>query len=541
VLETDEAGELRAAVARVLESKSRKKLIVAGPGAGKTTLFRQLLAQASGAGDDRLVLTFIKNLKEDLDRSLGETASVYTLHAYCQLLLRRHAELRDGMTADFICHPGLTGMVKQDWQWLNEEAPPKFVERMRSLECTEAQEQFYLERSAYYDAVDFDDSVYRITRRLNDQPHLIPAYELVLIDEFQDFNGMESEIINLLSRVSPIVIAGDDDQALYSQLRGASWEHIRAHHAGGEYEVFELPFCMRCPKVIVGAINDVIAHAVAAAKLTGRIPKPFRYFPPVKGKDSEKFPQIDLVRTSVQSAPANYFGKYVEQLIRSIPDEDFAAAAENFEPCVLIIGSKPYLPQVAAHLIAAGLIEARADETQDERSEALMMLHTNPDSNLGWRILLSGIGEAEAKGYVITAAQLDLPLSEVLPDNRKAGWLVEAAALAANRAEEPAKEAADAASPRIVLTTYEGSKGRSAQYVVLVGLHDGDLPRQSAAASDIEICKFLVGLTRTKKQCTLLATRRFGAGPRTLSSFVGWIREKRFRRIEVNAQYWKDR
>jgi hypothetical protein len=38
------------AIARVLASKSRKKLIVAGPGAGKTTIFRKLLDQAERSG-----------------------------------------------------------------------------------------------------------------------------------------------------------------------------------------------------------------------------------------------------------------------------------------------------------------------------------------------------------------------------------------------------------------------------------------------------------------------------------------------------------
>lgn len=66
--------ELDEAIERVLASKSRKKLVVAGPGAGKTTLFRKLLDSTAGATDQRLVLTFINNLKSDLDRSLGDTA-----------------------------------------------------------------------------------------------------------------------------------------------------------------------------------------------------------------------------------------------------------------------------------------------------------------------------------------------------------------------------------------------------------------------------------------------------------------------------------
>ena len=53
-------------------SKARKKLVVAGPGAGKTTLFRKLLDSADGTADQRLVLTFINNLKADLEGSLGD-------------------------------------------------------------------------------------------------------------------------------------------------------------------------------------------------------------------------------------------------------------------------------------------------------------------------------------------------------------------------------------------------------------------------------------------------------------------------------------
>jgi superfamily I DNA/RNA helicase len=185
-MKTEEELELDAAVALVLESNCQKKLVVAGPGAGKITLFLKLLEGAPGGPDNRLVLTFINNLKEDLERSLDEVASVYTLHGYCQRLLRLHAELRDGMTADFQCYPELTSLIKKDWWWLNETEPPRFVDRMRTLSCSEAEEAFYLARSAYYDALDFDDSVYRVGRRLNDNPGLIPLYDLVLIDEFQD-------------------------------------------------------------------------------------------------------------------------------------------------------------------------------------------------------------------------------------------------------------------------------------------------------------------------------------------------------------------
>jgi len=535
---TTEELELDAAVKRVLESKSPKKLIVAGPGAGKTTLFQKLLDQTPGDASQRLVLTFINNLRADLQRSLGSKATVNTLHGYCQLLLRRHTSLRSDLTADFVCHPGLVSHIKKDWTWIHGGVAPKFVDLMRNLTCSKEQGDFYRTRGDYYDAVDFDDSVYRVYRQLTDDPDSIPPYKLVLIDEFQDFNKMEAEIVNLLGRTSSIIIAGDDDQALYSKLRGASWEHIRIHHAGGEYEVFMLPFCMRCPEVVVGAVSDVITRATGESKLAGRIEKPFRYFAPAKGADSKLYPQIDLVRTSVQSGRTNYFGRYVEKIIRAIPETDFEKASEKHEPCVLVIGSKPYLPQVRQHLVDQGLLVDNAKEERNERNEGLGILARNYGSNLGWRILLAFGDQVVARDCVRAAAERGVALAEVIPEPMKTEILGEAARYAALIATERVEEKPEPTTPRILLTSFEGSKGLSAQYVVLVGLHDGDLPRRATAITDIEICKFLVGLTRTKKKCTIIFCRRFGVIPKVISSFIGWILPGRFHTIDISAAYW---
>jgi superfamily I DNA/RNA helicase len=159
---------------------------------------------------------------------------------------------------------GLASLIKQDWEYLRGSKAPPFVDLMRHLDCSAEQENFYLERANYYDAVDFDDSVYRVQSRLSTDGSLTPTYELVLIDEFQDFNKMEAAVVDALAEANCIVIAGDDDQALYGQFRGASWDHIRARYNSGEYEIFELPFCMRCPEVIVARSGtSSVAHARA--------------------------------------------------------------------------------------------------------------------------------------------------------------------------------------------------------------------------------------------------------------------------------------
>ena len=95
--------------------------------------FSSLLEASPGERHQRLVLTFINNLKDDLDRSLGHLAQTYTLHGYCQHLLYRHAELRDGLSAEYRCYPGLVSLIKKDWEWLRGSQAPKFVEAMRHL------------------------------------------------------------------------------------------------------------------------------------------------------------------------------------------------------------------------------------------------------------------------------------------------------------------------------------------------------------------------------------------------------------------------
>ena len=101
-MDADEA-ELQRAIQKVLRSPSRRKLVVAGPGTGKTTLFKQLLESCDGEADDRLVLTFIDSLRNDLEAALAGLARVYTLHAYCMGLLYAKSVLRAGLTPDFRC------------------------------------------------------------------------------------------------------------------------------------------------------------------------------------------------------------------------------------------------------------------------------------------------------------------------------------------------------------------------------------------------------------------------------------------------------
>jgi len=116
------AGELQQAIQHILESKSRRKLVVAGPGTGKTTLFKKLLESSAGDKNSRLTLTFITNLRAELDKALSDLCQVSTLHGYCQLLLRKTPAILGGLTKSFVCQPEMASLIKDDWTYLRKEA-----------------------------------------------------------------------------------------------------------------------------------------------------------------------------------------------------------------------------------------------------------------------------------------------------------------------------------------------------------------------------------------------------------------------------------
>lgn len=540
-----ESQELEAAISAILQSTSKKKLIVAGPGTGKTTLFKRILGQQTENHNERLVLTFINNLKRDLERDLQDLANVHTLHSFCIGLLHQYPSLRNGLSTEFSVCPRLASLIGDDWEYMKGSPSPKFVGEMRNLE-PKNHIAFYIERGNYYDAVDFDDSVYRTYIGFTAGVAQPRNYELVLIDEYQDFNLLEAGVVEILGENSPIIIAGDDDQALYSQLRNASSEFIRSLKNSGEYEIFELPFCMRCPKVIIDAVNEVIAKASQINKLKGRIEKVFRYYPPIKGNDSFKYPKITLVETSTQSNKNNYMGKYIEQEIRSIPQIEIEAAIKGGYPAALVIAADPYRKQIIEYLQDAGLcVETnKKNKNSFDREDALSRLKKDECSNLGWRIILE-VDKPQFLSEVIQASSTcNQKLVELVPDEYKKSILSEVQSF--NPAEEEAISGKDENTPipqglpEIRVTSFEGSKGMSGQHIYIAGLHNKELPRNPDEIEDLEICKFIVGLTRTRKKCTLLYTRQLADQVKEPSIFISWISRANLDFTRVNKQFWED-
>jgi superfamily I DNA/RNA helicase len=509
---------------KILDSKAPKKLIVAGAGTGKTYTFREIL-QLTAHGNN-LVMSFIRKLVADMEAGFGAVAEVKTFHAYCKKVLHEQngrVELVPYLTKIIESDAGLLGRALTD-----------FDEKIRTLQEASAELGFYLERGDYYEVVGFDDSVYRLYRELKANPSILPSFDQILIDEFQDFNPLEVAFLDELGTKGNILIVGDDDQAVYDG-RSASPSFLRDLYRSGTFEVFELPFCSRCPEVLVDAINAFIERAQTDGHLKDRIAKRYECFLNDKEADSLTHPKIIVA----QCTTARVVARYIQKEMAKIDPEDIEESHRDSYPTVLILGARQYLREIEKELSKTykQIVYTPSSENDYGVIDGYSLLLRNGRSNLAWRILaevfldVNLLKDAMAKstggtpfvdvlekdfvdrhihaldlliaireGHELTKSQHS-ELNDILSP-----YATEVLAAFAPSAKTEKVET-DTTLPTILLTSLKGSKGLSAGYVFIVGANNGSLPRDPRHIEDVEISQFIVAMSRTRKQCHIVSNR----------------------------------
>ena len=573
----EEIKERRAKASQaILASGAAKKLIVAGPGTGKSFTFRGALkqaTQAAGANVRGLALTFIRNLVAGLAKDLGDVAEVYTFHGFCKRQMHSHA--MDGLNAQWVYYPPLFMLLEQDFLSLGIEVEKGAVEHLlHDL----AEEDWLVEVAIgigdYYNAVTHTDLVYRVLRHFRNDPNQIPTYSLVVVDEYQDFSLLETSFIALLAEKNPVLIAGDDDQALYN-FKGADARYIRELAANDAYEKHELPFCSRCTHVIVAAVNDAIAAALENGNLENRLKKAFDCYLPDKLADSESYPNIIHAQCSVERANAPYAGRYVSEQIARISQEEIKESRAGGYPTVLIIGPNPFLTSVYDEVREGypRTVLKVSDQLEVGALDGYRLLAKDEASRLGWRIILYCHPFDGASQIIATALAEERELVELLPKKYRNAH-IQIAKLVQQLLEgeisddamqtlcarlgrsaddvraffdvddeqdddEAEEEEIPEDQPTILCTSLLGAKGLSASHVFVVGFNDGHFPRNPKAITDAEACTFLVALSRTRKQCHLVSCKFLGRERRAPSQFLSWIAEHVETR-KITSDYFKN-
>jgi len=542
--------EYRKCLKAILSSSANKKIIVAGPGTGKTSIFKSLLDQNRTSGN--LVMTFIRKLTSDMEEKLGDKAEVKTFHAYCKKILHKQV-------GEIELVPYLPKIIKKDAAILEKDLND-FDTKLRTLDERSPEISFYLERGDYYKTIGFDDSVYRVLKLAQNDGRVLPMFNQILIDEFQDFNRLEVAFINELEKRGNILLVGDDDQAVYDN-RSSSPDYIRDKYNSGQYVIFELPFSFRCTKVIIDSVNLIIQEAQKLGKLKGRIDKKIECFLPKKEKDSNKYPRIIFAQCSVLKTVA----KFIEKEISNIDQSEIIESNDEKEgyPTVLIIGQKQYLKTVYDVLSKKyrHISFKPSEGVEYSPADAYELLKQDDNSNLGWRVLIEFFNkrtlkriikktedgklmfvDAIGKGFIKRHKQalkylrdykngqkLSTENTQYLKNILRSFYKKTIRSFTPIKKEEKKFEKDE---PTIILTSRKGCKGLSAGFVFILGINNREFPRKSQDPSDIEIAELIVGLSRTRKCCYFISNKwlispidsqRSWRDERKPSMFISWI------------------
>lgn len=426
--------------------------------------------------------------------------------------------------------PFLTQVIKEDSTFLGLYLSD-FDDAFQTLNEESEEVGFYLERGDYYGAVSFNDSVYRVLKAVQQDEDFLPQYKQIVIDEFQDFNPLEVAFIDELQKNGPILIVGDDDQAVYS-LRNSSPVHLREKYQSKAYETFELPFCSRCPRVVVDATSSFIETVIAKGRFASRIDRPFVPFLEDKEYENRAYPKI--ISATASNIPC--LTRLILLGIRKIPDQDISEAYEKGYPCVLVVGQRQYLNPLNKRLTKEyeNVAFTQASGRPYSIVDGYDILHKRGDSNLGWRILAALELPQDQVKELVQSTQDGTPFKNLLPPD-----FVEKHSLVLKILQKPELEEADQKTleellgeqslyvseyfyppegeevepdtthPSILLSSFEGCKGLSAGHVFIVGLNNGLMPRidSRGEVADIEISKFIVAMTRTRKLLYLLSNQ----------------------------------
>jgi superfamily I DNA/RNA helicase len=108
----------------------------------------------------------------------------------------------------------------------------------------EALRATYRDLCSFFDAVGFEYLIVLAREAVDQNPDIVDADHWI-VDEYQDFNYSEDQLVrSLTARAAGILIAGDDDQALYQQLKDSHPDILAGYYRDGTYANAMLPFAV---------------------------------------------------------------------------------------------------------------------------------------------------------------------------------------------------------------------------------------------------------------------------------------------------------
>jgi DNA helicase II / ATP-dependent DNA helicase PcrA len=540
------------------------QLILAGPGAGKTTTLAGRFVHLVRQGVDRrriLALTFTKKAADEmksriaaaLDLPSAAGLNVATFHGFAFRELRRNPQLA-GLSERFPLWdaPQQRHVFSSQRMWWNEEddildiisgakerlldaaglaaeiGPDDEVLR-RAVEFFRVYERALREAGA----IDFADMVPLVVRIMQSNPAYAAAttgaYDHMLVDEYQDINpGQVALIDRFVAAGTNLWAVGDDDQTLYA-FRAADVRFIldfpRKYR---DVEVHLMDRNYRSARQIIDAANRLIAHNRVRSRKAGTPVTPEVGEIAIRGYRAAEVEARQVAKGVASLLRRGHSPRQIGVLYRT------GAVGFALQPALQALqipyevrGAGDVWQSVAARLVVGSLFYLRDGESV----EAMSRIGSGRRAELVRRDLARANARQRRDFSAACRFVRDVVATAVpsrASDRERAEWLavveaVIALALACGSLDELlTKIAEQSASLRkapenaVVLSTIHSAKGLEWEAVFLVGMEQGVLPHINNDDLEEERRVAYVGVTRAKRLLGMtFANMRFGqpSGP----------------------------
>ena len=215
------------------------KILLAGPGTGKTSRVKEIIATDYPAAERILVLSFTKATVRDLTSSFADHPNVecFTLHGYALKINHlKNRYILDGRREEYVLSD-LAAAIDIDFSFFCEQ-----------LDC-----------------ITFDAMITECFAFLKANPvygaEQVGQLDLLIVDEYQDFNPTERGLIEQIARfATETVILGDDDQSIYGFKDADPEGIIQLFEDRSVVKLDHANMCWRCPDVVIDHARKLIGR-----------------------------------------------------------------------------------------------------------------------------------------------------------------------------------------------------------------------------------------------------------------------------------------
>ncbi|MBU1357114.1 MAG: ATP-dependent helicase [Candidatus Edwardsbacteria bacterium] len=477
------------------------KILLAGPGTGKTTKIKSIITEQYDGCKNIVVLSFTNATVKDLNTKFSkcENVTCMTLHSFA-LKYNHLPELHILIKEEQNILKWIAGKLKIDFDTICEILHCITFNKM-ILACL----AFIKSNSAY-----FVDKLGKL--------------DLLVVDEFQDFNPVEQNFVLQLSKIaSETIILGDDDQSIYG-FKDADPDGIISLYKNENVEKIQHEnLCYRCP-------DNVVDYAVRLIKINkNRIPK--------KWLKTSKGGLVNIVQHITQEESDDYILDKIKTICRS-----------DLNASILLLSAVGFsVDALKNKLIDKGIefVDFWHNDLDEEKLVYIWWLNLfyGDKKTLFLLLLLKHYKALQKKKnltYFKDKIEKDFDVTAILSETRKFNELPSNIArhiTAPPNFDTLAKELPvferfreylnlndlpnsvktitkrmrnpiEFIDNKVNIMSIHKSKGLEADYVIINGLITGILPNETKGVDTIEAQRRLlfVGITRAKKELDLIST-----------------------------------